>query len=540
VTAIGAGNATVSVSAVSPAQSGYAADSLAAIAAITVASPVPAISNLQLLPTSASLNATATVQLSATVTRANANVQPSFSYVTSNAAVATVSNAGLVTGVEPGTATIAVTAQAPVGVGVVATSLTQAMTVVVAKPAAIARLVVQPATVGSILVGASQTLTPDVTQPVGAPPAIITYSSSAPGVATVNNGVISAVSPGVALISVTASTAATPAFAAATLTTQVPVQVSPLPSLGLLSVLQGATRTERMDSLTASGSIRGLRVRANPQAGLPLDISNASDDIIVNVSVAGPVDSLALIFSDSDGANPVAFDTRRGGVAAGTWVLQANTAEFVIDVAAGTATPRVLNGSRSLRAAAWYRGATGAVQSITTAAFPVQLNNVDGFALQLTPPSRTATDGGGRTWSGGSGLSGVGTFTAIPVMYTPGRTITSVTMSFGRCPGTITKNAAPFRATFGGAGSGADINCSGIIGTADAADGFRAEDYPMVTASNDALGGVGAGPRVTYVYDPAIGPHPWAGPRPSLWRASATFASPLAIRVDYTGAIVPP
>lgn len=539
VTGVSAGNAVISADVLTDALSGYAADSARATGTITVQPPVAAISNLTLSPTSAQLSATNTVQMAANVLKANVNVQPTFTYVSSRESIATVSATGLVTGVDAGTAIITVTAQAPAGLGVTATTLTQAATITVVKPGSITGLTVQPQGALSLVVGATQTLVPSVAQPAGAATAVVTYSSSLPGVASVSNGVVTALSAGVTNIVVTATAAATPAFTASVASIIVPVIVAS-PSLTFQGVVQGATRTIGLDSLTTAGSIRGIRASANPQAGFPIDVTNTRDEIVVSVATSTALDSIAIEFTDVGGGNPVLLGTRRGGVAAGIVSLTGNTAEFSIDATAGTASTRLLNGSRSMRVVGWYRGVGGATQSVATNSLPLQINNLDGFALQLTPPARTAADAGGRTWTGGGGANGVGTFTVIPVIYTPSRTIASVTLSFGRCPGTVTRNAAPFRATFGGAGSGADISCAGVIGGSDPADGFRAEDYPMVTASTDNIGGSGAGPRVTYVYDPGAGAHPWAGPRPSLWRASPTFVAPPAIRVDYTGAIVPP
>jgi uncharacterized protein YjdB len=539
VTGVSAGTAVISADVLTDPLSGYTADSVRASGSITVQPPVPAITVLTVSPTSAQLNATNTLQLGVSVQRANVNVQTTFTYGSSRESVATVSASGLVTGVDAGTATITVTAQAPAGLGVAATTLTQAATITVVKPGSITGLTVQPQGTISLFVGATQTLVPSVTQPAGAATAVVTYTSSLPGVASVSNGVVTGLSPGAANIVVTATAAATPAFTASVASTIVQVIVAS-PSLTLQGVVQGATRTIGLDSLTTAGSIRGIRASVNPQAGFPIDVTNTRDEIVVSAATSTALDSVALEFTDVGGGNPVMLGTRRGGVAAGIVSVTGNTAEFTIDAPAGTASARLLNGSRSMRMVGWYRGVGGATQSVATSAVPLQINNLDGFALQLTPPIRTAVDAGGRTWTGGGGANGAGTFTVIPVIYTPGRTISSVTLSFGRCPGSVTKNAAPFRATFGGAGSGADISCTAIIGGSDPADGFRAEDYPMVTASADNIGGSGAGPRVTYVYDPGAGAHPWAGPRPSLWRASLTFVSPPAIRVDYTGVIVPP
>jgi uncharacterized protein YjdB len=101
VTGVSAGNATIT--AASEGRSGTAA--------ITVLSATPpAVASVTVTPTSATVQAGAQSQLSATARDANGNAVTgqTFTWTSSNTAVATVSNTGLVSGVSAGSATITV------------------------------------------------------------------------------------------------------------------------------------------------------------------------------------------------------------------------------------------------------------------------------------------------------------------------------------------------------------------------------------------------------------------------------------------------
>ena len=184
VTAVGAGTATIT--ATSEGQSGTAA--------ITVAL-VP-VASVDVTPASASLLIGQTNQLAAT-TRDSAGGTLSgrtISWSTSDAGVATVSSAGLVTAVGAGTATITAISEGRSG--------TAAITVAVVPVASVA---VTPASV-SLLIGQTSQLSATTRDSAGGGLAgrTISWSTSDSTVATVSStGLVTAVSAGIATITAT-------------------------------------------------------------------------------------------------------------------------------------------------------------------------------------------------------------------------------------------------------------------------------------------------------------------------------------------------
>ena len=214
VTGVTAGTATITATV----------DGVVGNATLTVQPAPPAVTEVTVSPTSVSLGAGQTRALSPTVTQPTGATTATVSYGTSDPAVATVSSAGVITGVTVGSATITVTATAPGSTGFSAASTSTTVPVTVVPPA-INSLAVSP-TSATLAVGLTQTLTPTVSQPVGAATATVTYGTSAPGVATVSpSGVVTAVGSGTATITVTATAAANGSYASATQTTTVTITV---------------------------------------------------------------------------------------------------------------------------------------------------------------------------------------------------------------------------------------------------------------------------------------------------------------------------
>ncbi|HEY6829916.1 MAG TPA: Ig-like domain-containing protein, partial [Gemmatimonadaceae bacterium] len=137
-----------------------------------------------------------TTALSATTKDANGTVLTgrAVTWSTSNAAVATVSVAGAVTGVSSGTATITATSEGKTG--------TATVTVV---PVPVASVAVSPVS-ANVFIGATQTLTAVLKDAGGQTLSgrTVTWSSSAPAVATVSaSGVVTGVAVGTAVITAT-------------------------------------------------------------------------------------------------------------------------------------------------------------------------------------------------------------------------------------------------------------------------------------------------------------------------------------------------
>jgi len=193
-----------------------------------------AVTGVSVSPTTASIVAGSSQQLTATVSPANATNQ-NVTWTSSNTAVVTVSTSGLVTAVAAGTAII--TATTADG-GMTATS---AVTVTV--PTVVVTGVTLDVTTTSIVAGLTQQLTATVA-PTNATNQNVTWSSSNTAVATVSStGLVTAVAVGTTTITVTTQDGAK--------TTNCSITVAPVaPTVSNVSYVQGATAT----ALTATGT----------------------------------------------------------------------------------------------------------------------------------------------------------------------------------------------------------------------------------------------------------------------------------------------
>src|SRR5437660_3714475 len=165
-------------------------------ASVAVVCPPPAVASVDVTPPSASMQADQTVQLTATPKDANGAPLSgrTVTWSSSNTAVATVSNGGLVSGVTPGTATITATSEGKSG--------TSTITV---TPVPVASVEVTPAT-ASVQAGQTVQLTATPRDAGGNPLSgrTVTWSSSNTSVAAVSNsGLVSGVTPGSATITAT-------------------------------------------------------------------------------------------------------------------------------------------------------------------------------------------------------------------------------------------------------------------------------------------------------------------------------------------------
>lgn len=508
----------------------------------------------------------------------------------------------IVTAVAPGVATITATISSAAGNGYAASILTSAATITVGTfPSGVTSLTVQPASL-TMAVGRTTGLTATVVQPAGAPASTTTYTSSNTAVATVSStGVVTAISAGSANITVTATSAANATYAASSLTQVVPVVVQPLANVSIQSINQGPYVTTGLDSAYSNvppgtgnppigpqeGLISGIRRALNPQIAQPIDVTNTKDQIqvVLNLQANGQRVDSVVVYID-----PASAASRRGAarqiftngdagnqqtVSIETYIL---TEDFTTNETTGAGEVHYVNGLKAISASVWTTLPTGTDASACPVAITagntcelqnaanirqnVNFNNIDGFALKMTRPANSQTDASGKTWWGGPTVSdigqatGAGSFQAYPVIFTAGRKIQSVSATFGRClgfgagglPNSVTKTAPtvmgdiPYIFTFGRtapttapAGS-TFISCNGIVGAYDVADRYRFEDYPMIVASLDNSNN--PGPRTLYAYNPNTGTEPWAGPRPTLFRASPQLVNPDPIRVDYQSPVL--
>jgi len=560
VTAVSSGNITVTAAS-SGGQS--------AASSITVAPAAAAISNLTTSPTTAGLSVGQTLTIVPNVTRAASTITVTYAYASSNAAIASVNaTSGVVTAVAPGTATITVTGNGS-GTGFTTSALTSGVTVnVTAAPSALTGLTVTP-TALAMAIGTNRTITAAVTAAPGITVPTATFTSNAPAIATVNAaGVVTAVSTGNAQITVTATSPGNATLASTTLSQVVNVEVSPLANVTIQSIIQGPYVSTGLDSSFSGwaptptpgsgpvgpnmGTIAGIRVSPNGQLDQSVDVTNTKDQIqvVLNLQTNGQrVDSVVVYIDPANaGRRAAARQTFSQAPSANTEVrLYILTEDFTPNAGTGVGDVHYSNGLKAISASVWSGNME--IQNASAARQNINFNNIDGFALTVTRPPNTALDVNSRTWWGGPTVSDIGqqtgvtSFQAWPVIYTPGRSIIRVSGGFGRCrgfdaagiPNFVNDTLAPFTFTAGTAapsGSTAThIGCAGIVGAYDLADQFRFEDYPVITASLDNQ--QNPGPRTIYAYNPSLGTDPFAGPRPTLWRNSPQVTAPAAFRIDY-------
>jgi uncharacterized protein YjdB len=530
VTAVAPGNATVTAAT---------STGKTASAAVTVNSPAPAIVGLSVTPAAANLTVGGTATITANPTTQASGATITRSFVTSNAAVATVNaTTGVVTAVAPGSATITVTLTGS-GTGLTTATVTgQVAITVTALPAGITALTVNPASV-SVLPAGTATLVPSATTASGVT-AAFTYVSANPGVATVSaTGVVTGVAPGATSITVTANSAATASFSASTLTATVPVTVIQRAQIAVANVTTGQTNN-------------------------PVDISNVNGQIQValNLDVGGQIvtatnvcifdaSNTAAIAAGCSAAQAAARQTYgAGGASTGTINAFINTADFTTSADSGTATALYTNGQKVFVAS--YEAA-GAGSTATPSQVVYNFNNTDGFAAFHRAPSRSAVRlSDNLTYFGGPGSAGQGYAIVAPVMYTPGRTIARATVvlngaacgnpSYTFVTGT---DARPWKLTYGGQGttaSGSTFVCSGATNSANGAGGQVADldVFPIVSASID--NSQNPGPTASTVLPAAYNPVIPTGPT-TLFRTSTTAVTgtttpvnvPGRIRADYQG-----
>ncbi|MBC8089360.1 MAG: Ig-like domain-containing protein, partial [Phycisphaerae bacterium] len=318
VTAVAAGNATVTAAA----STGQVASSAVAVSAQT-----PGINTLTLSPNIANLSPQQTVTITPNVTRPNTAGTVTYTYSTSSTAIATIgavaaNGSVVVTAVAPGVATITATATIPAGSGFSAATLTSSTTINVgAFTAGITSLTVQPTSM-NLAVGRTAGITASVAQPAGAPASTITYTSSNPAVATVSaTGVVTALTAGSANITVRAQSAANATFAAGDLTQIVSVTVQPLANVSIQAINQGPYVTTGLDSAYSVGSqtpgpgnvpigpptgvIAGIRRALNPQINQPIDVTSTKDQIqvILNLQPNGQRVDSVVVYIDSGNTN---------------------------------------------------------------------------------------------------------------------------------------------------------------------------------------------------------------------------------------------
>jgi uncharacterized protein YjdB len=276
VTGVSAGTATIT--ATSEGKSGQAA------VTVTAAPPVP-VATVSVTPATASVVIGQTVQLAATPKDANGNTLSGrvVTWSSSNAAVATVSATGLVTGVSAGAATITAMSEGKTG--------TASITVTSPPPPpppAVASVSVTPAT-ASVVAGQTVQLTATPRDASGnaLTGRVVTWASSNTAVATVSSsGLVSGVTAGSATI--TATSEGQSGQAAVTVTAPPPVPVATVTvAPATASVAPG--QTVQLTATTRDANGNTLTGRVVTWASSNTAVATVSSSGLVTGVIAGSV-----------------------------------------------------------------------------------------------------------------------------------------------------------------------------------------------------------------------------------------------------------
>ncbi len=436
---------------------------------------------VSITPQAISLTPGSTAQLSVQIT--GGDPTPTLaSCASGSAAVATaaVSGAGCrVTAVAAGSTTITAT-----------TSAGQAASAAVnvsAAPAAIGTLSVSPAQ-ASLGIGGTVQLTPVFDKGADAVTTTVSYTSSATSIATVStSGLVTGVAQGSATVTVNV-TGTGAGFSTVTRSAAVAITVAP-PAQVIIN------------SLTDNGATIDIN---NVQGQFEANLSLQPNGQIVTsveawVCLAGETVAQCAARSGSPAARQSYGAT---GGQAGAVQLYINSAEFAAPnfETGDDASTAFKNGLKTIVATVTTAGGTSPTASNSLSA--VNFNNIDGWTIQWTQPENKAVSSTGVTWYGGpttpdplvpGAKSGLGSFTVVPVMYTPGRSITRTTLALSSaCGSAIVDSLRPFRGTYGQqtrSTANVAFSCSNNATTADG-------HVPQVTASvdnNNAAGPVANG-----------------------------------------------
>lgn len=445
---------------------------------VTVTQPVtptPGVTSVSVAPQNLTIAINQEVQYAASVI-ADAGVAVTVTWSSGNSAIATVDANGKVKGIAAGTTTITATSTADVGKKGIASVTVSAV------PPSIISFTITPTT-ATLAPGNFVQISPAFVMNPGTAAPTPTYSTSNAAVATVDaSGKVVAVAAGTAIITATAVSGTS------TLTATLGVTVRAL-----------IPATVSISSVTT-----GILT-------LPVNLTNVNGQIEFNLNFnpgEQTIDSIAVFI----GAKRAAKQTFVTNPAAGIITLSVNTANFTKNPAAGTATVDYLNGNSTISAAIYPRNVATATATETT---PIVLNNVDGWAADITKPTNSAIGVGGANvgftyWGGPTApVSAI----LYPVIYTPGRSINNVTWGFG--PGgtaacTYNDATLPFTNTFGGNGT---IACA----------------YQNTTVIRDNI-------VVTLAVDNNLNSYPLVNAvTPLIANTVVLGATPDSLRLDYVG-----
>jgi hypothetical protein len=418
---------------------------------VTVKTPT----TVTVTPPSASIQVGGTVTFTASVSGDVANKTVTWS--SSDQTKATVDANGKVTGVAVGNSTIIATSAADPN------AKASALVTVTAVNKGVTKVEISPNT-AILKAGDFQQLTANVTRDPGVA-GTVTWTSSATGVATVDNaGKVTAVSNGSAII--TAASTVDPTVTGTAAITVRPIQLA---QISIQAVTKGGT-TQPVNFNNVTGQIDVvLNVDPGEERVTKVDVNLDGQSACTRNLSASESEALRMA---------AAFEN----VEAVDIVCSINTADF--DQATGAV--KFANGAHVLSASATIAGPPA--RTITATNQAITLNNASGFIATVT---NTNTVGGpasainpttGRKW-----VQGDVTLKLAAVNYTAGgATVTSVSGAFLGKTFTATPAAGTqiFTLSFPNSGTGA-LN---IVGYQTAA---LAETQPVVTSSNLSTGNQG-------------------------------------------------
>jgi len=258
VTAVAVGTATITVTT----QDG----NKTAQCVVTVTPPV-AVTGVTLNKTTTTLQVGNTEQLTETVQPSNAT-NKTVSWSSSNPSVATVSY-GYITAVETGTATITVTTQD-------GNKTAQCVVTVTPAPVAVTGITLNKSTT-TLAIGTTEQLIPVVT-PSNATNQTVSWSSSNTSVATVSNGLVTALSTGVTIIYATTQDGGRIATCIVT----------------VIQLVTGLSLDKNTTSLKLGGSSEWLTATIEPTNATNNNVTwNSGDENVVTVS-GGLISAVAL------------------------------------------------------------------------------------------------------------------------------------------------------------------------------------------------------------------------------------------------------
>jgi uncharacterized protein YjdB len=411
VTGVGAGSATIT--ATSEGQSG--------MAAVTV-SIVP-VTSVTVSPATAAVAVGQTAQLTATPRDASGNALTGrvVTWATSNAAVATVSGSGLVTGVGAGSATITATSEGQSGMAAVTVSIVP-----------VASVTVSPAT-ASVAVGQTVQLAATPRDGSGNPLSgrAVTWATSNAAVATVNgSGLVTGVAAGGATI--TASSEGQSGGAAVTVTASVtnPGTVTNLTvasvttnsvTLSFTEVTDGAGQPASYDIRWAAGTLSWASATSVAQGTCTVPVAGTAIGAARTCTVLGLAAGTSYQFQlvgFRGTLNVNAVFGALSNVASGT--TTASTAP-VASVTVSPASASLTVGATQ-QFTATLRDASGSIltgRTVTWASSAPLVASVTGLglvsALVLGPATITATSEG----IGGTATVTVTTGTGNPPLHEP-------------------------------------------------------------------------------------------------------------------------